>query len=176
MFHYMNEKEVTFNVKYEIVLYTPVFNAPWPRPADFHPCSARPAPWPKSSASLLLTISHFQFDCKSDEEDCKTFPFCARTDLGHYPPPIIWWTIFIPQMYLFHVHAICFPKVFSLVPPLRPHQKSEKVSRRLCCYWNICQKSQKFFVDFETLEKFRKRAVGSTPFENFSEIRRICYV
>ena len=27
MFHYMNEKEVTFNVKYEIVLYTPVFNA-----------------------------------------------------------------------------------------------------------------------------------------------------
>ena len=127
-------------------------------------------------ASLVLTISHFQFDCKSDEEDCKTFPFCARTDLGHYPPPIIWWTIFIPQMYLFHVHAICFPKVFSLVPPLRPHQKSEKVSKRLCCYWNICQKSQKFFVDFETLEKFRKRGVGSTPFGNFSEIRRICYV
>ena len=30
MFHYMNEKEVTFNVKYEIVLYTPVFNARWP--------------------------------------------------------------------------------------------------------------------------------------------------
>ena len=29
MFHYMNEKEVTFNVKYEIVLYTPVFNARW---------------------------------------------------------------------------------------------------------------------------------------------------
>ena len=25
----MNEKEVTFNVKYEIVLYTPVFNARW---------------------------------------------------------------------------------------------------------------------------------------------------
>ena len=29
MFHYLNEKEVTFNVKYEIVLYTPVFNARW---------------------------------------------------------------------------------------------------------------------------------------------------
>ena len=29
MFHYKNEKEVTFNVKYEIVLYTPVFNAWW---------------------------------------------------------------------------------------------------------------------------------------------------
>ena len=27
----MNEKEVTFNVKYEIVLYTPVFNARWAR-------------------------------------------------------------------------------------------------------------------------------------------------
>ena len=26
MFHCMNEKEVTFNVKYEIVLNTPVFN------------------------------------------------------------------------------------------------------------------------------------------------------
>ena len=25
----MNKKEVTFNVKYEIVLYTPVFNARW---------------------------------------------------------------------------------------------------------------------------------------------------
>ena len=25
----MNEKEVTFNVKYEIVLYTPVFDARW---------------------------------------------------------------------------------------------------------------------------------------------------
>ena len=25
----MNEKEVTLNVKYEIVLYTPVFNARW---------------------------------------------------------------------------------------------------------------------------------------------------
>ena len=32
MFHYMNEKEVTFNVKYEIVLYTPVFNARCPPP------------------------------------------------------------------------------------------------------------------------------------------------
>ena len=29
MFHYMNEKEVTFNVKYEIVLYAPDFNAWW---------------------------------------------------------------------------------------------------------------------------------------------------
>ena len=29
MFHYMNEKIGTFNVKYEIVLYTPVFNARW---------------------------------------------------------------------------------------------------------------------------------------------------
>ena len=28
----MNEKEVTFNVKYEIVLYTPVFNARCPPP------------------------------------------------------------------------------------------------------------------------------------------------
>ena len=30
MFHYMNEKEATLNVKYEIVLYTPVFNARCP--------------------------------------------------------------------------------------------------------------------------------------------------
>ena len=29
MFPYTNKKEVTFNVKYEIVLYTPVFNARW---------------------------------------------------------------------------------------------------------------------------------------------------
>ena len=28
----MNKKEVTFNVKYEIVLYTPVFNARCPPP------------------------------------------------------------------------------------------------------------------------------------------------
>ena len=28
----MNEKEATFNVKYEIVLYTPVFNALAPPP------------------------------------------------------------------------------------------------------------------------------------------------
>ena len=39
----MNKKEVTFNVKYEIVLYTPVFNARWgggaPFSANFFPFS-----------------------------------------------------------------------------------------------------------------------------------------
>ena len=30
LFAYMNKKEVTVNVKYEIVLYTPVFNARCP--------------------------------------------------------------------------------------------------------------------------------------------------
>ena len=29
IFPYTNKKKVTFNVKYEIVLYTPVFNARW---------------------------------------------------------------------------------------------------------------------------------------------------
>ena len=46
MFHYMNEKEVTFNVKYEIVLYTPVFNARCP--------PLPPPPWKFSENSSIL--------------------------------------------------------------------------------------------------------------------------
>ena len=34
----MNEKVVTFNVKYEIVLYAPVFNARCPPPTSKPPC------------------------------------------------------------------------------------------------------------------------------------------
>ena len=33
----MNKEKVTFNVKYEIVLYTPAFNARCPPPPPTHP-------------------------------------------------------------------------------------------------------------------------------------------
>ena len=48
----MNEKEVTFNVKYEIVLYTPVFNAR---------CPPLPESWDAENKNKkLMFILHFR--------------------------------------------------------------------------------------------------------------------
>ena len=53
MFHYMNEKIGTFNVKYEIVLYTPVFNARCPPP---HQQAKARSPFnPRRATQCILT-------------------------------------------------------------------------------------------------------------------------
>ena len=55
----MNEKVVTFNVEYEIVLYAPVFNAWWGPLCCFLGLPQPSTPFPRSNSGEQVSISHF---------------------------------------------------------------------------------------------------------------------